>query len=333
MTDIVVMVVAASGAALVLSLVLAPLESLRWWAGWLGPEDPLPPLPAGEGAGDAAGGAPTGRESAAFVVFLSGIGSISGDELLPQERAFLDRLGGLLPEVVIVSDVFPYAPSGRSLLTGQRFFTRLWRTVDGMRLRGVAVLPAILNLRNLFQVLVSADGRYGPIYSFAMAQLIRDGLARAGYRADRATPVVLLGFSGGGQISLGAATYLSAALAAPILIVTIGGVMASDRGLEAIERMTRLYGGLDGVQRIGAVVFPGRWPLLANSSWNRALAEGRIVSREIGPIRHAGEGGYMDAAARPDGGPSYAEITARTVADVVRADLDGLGGRPAATTA
>lgn len=342
MSDIVIVVGVSCALALGLSLATAPLESLRWWAGWLGPDDPLPPLPAGEGdAADRPAGRPaTGDDAApaepgtdgrpaAYVVFLSGIGSISGDELLPRERGFLDRLRRTLPEVAIVDDVFPYAPSGRSLLTGQRVFARLWRVVDGMRLRGVVVLPAILNIRNLFQVLVSADDRYGPIYSFAMARLVRDGLARRGYRADRPTPVVLIGFSGGGQVSIGAATYLRATLDAPIHVVSIGGVMASDRGIDAIEGLTRLYGGRDGVQRIGAIVFPGRWPVTRASAWNRAVADGRIVSVRLDGLRHAGRGGYMDDTPPPDGGAPPAERTARAVADAIHAAL-GRDPRPVA---
>ena len=89
-----------------------------------------------------AGPAPRGRAGApppaCFVVFLSGIGSISGDELLPSETAFLDRLQAALPEARIVRDVFPYAPSGRPLVTGQRVFTWLWRRVLDWRLNGTS---------------------------------------------------------------------------------------------------------------------------------------------------------------------------------------------------
>lgn len=319
MSDVVLSVVLVSTVALGVSLALAPLETLRWWAGWLGPSD--------EGEGDGALAPPAAAPDEAaprptcFVVFLSGIGSISGDELLPQERAFLDRLAAHLPGARIVPDVFPYAPSGRPLLTGQRVFTRVWRLVDRMRLRNVAVLPALLNLRNLFQVMVSADDRYGPIYSFAMARMIRDGLARHGYRADRAAPVVLLGFSGGGQISVGAATYLGEALSSPVTVVTIGGVVASDRGLLAVHRLTCLVGARDHVQRIGAVAFPGRWGLAAASAWNQARAAGRIEIRTIGPMGHAGRGGYMDERPAPDGGPPFALVTVEAVAEAVARDL------------
>ena len=161
---------------LVVSLALAPIESLGWWAGWLGPE-------SDEAAPDRAtpSADPPAEPPACYVVFLSGIGSISGDELLPQETAFLDRLALELPDAQIVRDVFPYAPSGRQLLTGQRFFTWVWRRVLDWRLNGTRLLPAILNVRNLFQVLVSADHRYGPLYSFGIAQVARERLRAHGY--------------------------------------------------------------------------------------------------------------------------------------------------------
>ena len=133
-------------------------------------------------------------------------------------------------------DVFPYAPSGRPLMTGQRVFAWLWRRVERWRLSGTRWLPAILNLRNLFQVLVSADHRYGPLYSFGIARVAADRLRAAGCVPGDGVPVVLLGSSGGGQISLGAATYLADELGGPLAIVTFGGVMASDRGIDEADR-------------------------------------------------------------------------------------------------
>lgn len=290
------------------------MESLGWWAGWLGPDPeraPPPPPPAP----DAADPPP-----AAFVVFLSGIGSISGDALLPQESAFLDRLATALPETRIVRDVFPYAPSGRQLLTGQRVFSWLWRRVEDWRLNGTRWLPALLNVRNLFQVLVSADHRYGPIYSFGIARVVRERLQAHGYVLGSGTPVVLLGSSGGGQISVGAATYLGADLDAPLAIVTFGGVMASDRGIEAVTRLASLYGSDDDVYRLGAVAFPGRWPVARNSFWNTARAGRRLGERLIGPMGHSGRGGYLDPAPRDDG-PALIDRTASAVETALRGVL------------
>jgi hypothetical protein len=310
MTDIVLHLVLIGGFALVVSLALAPVESLGWWAGWLGPDDdPETPVPTpSEDAGPQPG---------CFVVFLSGIGSISGNELLPQESEFLDRLQRALPEARIVRDVFPYAPSGRPLLTGQRVFAWLWRRVLDWRLSGTRLLPAILNLRNLFQVLVSADHRYGPLYSFGIARVARERLEANGYRPGCGTPVILLGSSGGAQISVGAATYLEAELGAPLSIVTFGGVMSSDRGVEDIRRLASLYGSADRVYALGRAAFPGRWPLAVGSFWNQARREGRISERAIGPIGHSGRSGYLDASPR-EGGASFMDVTVGEVGDAVR---------------
>lgn len=301
--------------ALAVALALAPMESLGWWAGWLGPADepetPEPPLPADAPAGDPPG---------CYVVFLSGIGSISGDALLPRESEFLDRLQGELPEARIVRDVFPYAPSGRPLLTGQRLFAWLWRRVEAWRLNGTRLLPALLNLRNLFQVLVSADHRYGPLYSFGIARVASERLAAAGFRPGDRVPVVLLGSSGGAQISVGAATYLGAKIAAPLAVVTFGGVMASDRGIGEITRLVSLYGTGDDVYALGRRAFPGRWRLAVGSFWNQARQAGRLTERPIGPMGHSGSDGYLDPDPRPDSS-AFMDMTVREVTAAVRQAL------------
>lgn len=315
MTAIMLHVVLVAAGALLFSLALAPMESLGWWAGWLGPDrddEPAHP-PACDDAGDA--------PPRCFVVFLSGIGSISGDELLPQESAFLDRLQAELPEARIVRDVFPYAPSGRQLLTGQRVFTWLWRRVLDWRLNGTRLLPAILNFRNLFQVLVSADHRYGPLYSFGIARVVRERLEAHGYPEGSDIPVVLVGSSGGGQISVGAATYLGADLDAPLAIVTFGGVMSSDRGIEDVARLVSLYGARDDVYALGRTAFPGRWSVATGSFWNVARTEGRLVEHRIGAMGHSGRGGYLDASPPADGSPSFFDLTATAVAGAVRQEL------------
>jgi hypothetical protein len=171
-------------------------------------------------------------------------------------------------------------------------------------------------MRNLFQVLVSADHRYGPLYSFAISRIARERLEAHGYRRGSGIPVVLLGSSGGGQISVGAATYLRAEIDAALSIVTFGGVMASDRGVEEAARLASLYGAGDRVYALGRAVFPGRWPVATSSFWNVARSEHRLSERRIGPMHHSGPGGYLDPAPRPDG--AYLDTTVREVADAVR---------------
>jgi len=320
-TDVVGVLLALGGVALVVALVSSPIETLGWWATWLNPYSQAPRValpPAG-----------TGRDRPhAYIVYLSGIGSISGDELLASERRFLHQLEAAVPHCRVVREVFPYSPAGRSLLTGARLFQWLWRHLEQWRRAGRGTVTFLVNLRNLFQVLVAADRRYGPVYGFGLAQTVVQHLARAGYGEGR--PVILLGSSGGGQISVGTAAYLAATLDAPIGIVTVGGVMASDRGIDHLVRLTSLAGSKDGVYRLGRRIFPGRWPVAAESSWNRAHAEGRLVEREIGPMGHAGKGSYLDPEAVTAEGVPFLDVT---VAEVVRAIRETLAASDQCTTA
>jgi len=69
-------------------------------------------------------------------------------------------------------------------------------------------------------VAVSADRRYGLIYNQGIAQVIYNGLRQRGYE-----PVnTLIGYSGGGQMSVASAPYLSPAILAPIDAISLGGV-------------------------------------------------------------------------------------------------------------
>lgn len=307
MTHLLALVLVLAAGIFVLSMMTAPLESLGWWAGWLGPDPEDESLRA---VADPDRGA---EGPDCHVVFLAGIASISGDELLPSELDFLARLRAALPQARIVHDVFPYAPSGRPLLTGQRVFQRLWQMVRRWRGSGRVLLPAILNVRNLFQVLVAADNRYGPIYGYGLSRIIVDRLLAQGYIVGSGRPVVLLGSSGGAQISIGAATYLRAALDAPVSVVAFGGVMASDRGVTETGRLVSLYGARDAVYRLARIAFPGRWPLFRGSHWNVAAREGRLVERVIGPMRHSGRGGYLDQRNSVKGDAAYVDLTVGAV--------------------
>jgi hypothetical protein len=133
--------------------------------------------------------------------------------------------------------------------------------------------------------------------------------------------VVLLGSSGGGQIAIRAAPYLHAALGAPVSVVAFGGVMASDRGVTESGRLISLYGSGDYVYRLARFAFPGRWALFAGSHWNRAARERRLVERVIGPMRHSGKGGYLDARAER-GDISHLDITVGEVGGAVRSIVD-----------
>ena len=308
--DLLALVVAGIAAALVAAL-LAPLGPLSSWAGWMHRAARVTTAPPDAPRSDAV--------PAHYLVYLSGIGVVDADDLGDLELGYLRRLAARLPGCVIVHDVFTYAVDNVGL-TEEHWLGRFWRWVRHSQMaRGrIAALGNLINLRNLLQVLVSADARYGPLYSWGTAGVIARTLAAHGYRSGSGAPVTLIGYSGGAQIALGAARYLAPALGGPLQLIAIGGVMGADPGLDAVEAVHQLSGTCDPMPRYGARCFVGRWPVARRSPWNRARAAGKIDMAEVGPARHNGCGGYFDPAALADG-RSLCERTVDATARLVDA--------------
>jgi hypothetical protein len=278
-------------ALLFLSAAVAPLESLGWYAGWFGEReeaDELPqatPLADGEAAPDPADH---------YLVYLSGIGAIAANSIPDEEVPFIAGLVEKLPTAKVVTDVFPYSVTNMGL-TGQRVTARVWRWIEGLRIKNpMAVAALVVNIRNMFQVAISADRRYGPIYNLGVAREIRNGLLRNGYRIGSGVPVTLLGWSGGAQIALGAAWYLPGLIGSPVRVISLGGVMSDDLGIQRIEHLWHLWGQKDPLAPLGEKLYAGRWKYFPNSVWNRAVAAGKITLVPLGPFAHNGKGNYFD---------------------------------------
>jgi len=303
------------GVALVGVLViglLAPVESLRWWAGFSGEEESAP---ASEAASAADG--PQLPEPDPVVVYLSGIGSISGDELLTEEARFLDMLEPLIPGAVIVRDVFPYSAAGVGL-TGTRVFSNFWKLLDRMRLRGDGLLSSLINVRNIFQVAVAADPRYGPIFAYGVARVIVREARAAGFRPMGTQRLVLLGYSGGAQVAVSVAPFLKQLLGTSVHVISLGGVLDSDPGLRMVARLDHLVGDKDIMERIGRIVYPGRWPIARASAWNAARSTGVVEVKMLPGMAHNTPGGYMDPNARSVSGEAFPDLTARAIVGTLR---------------
>lgn len=306
--DVLVAAIGLALFALMVSAALSPLETLSWWAGWTEEELGETPPP----------GEPHGRQQRRYIVYLSGVASISGRFLLPRERAFIRRLHNRFPDAAIVDDVFPYSPKGLPLLESPRIFERLWRRLQALKIyERPSLLYALINMRNVFQVMVSADHRYGPIFNQGAASVIESALLAEGYARGSGAPIVIIGYSGGAQVAAGAAPFLSARLKAPIDIVSIGGVMASDPGLNYVRKLHHLTGGKDNIERLGAAMFPERWKAAAYSEWNAGKRDGRILIRKLDGVSHAGIGGYFGRV--PVNGVTNAERTLDAVAAMIEA--------------
>ncbi|MBV9581083.1 MAG: hypothetical protein JO057_21085 [Chloroflexi bacterium] len=293
---------------------LSPVESLHWWSGFSGEAD----TPLAPSAGDAADTTDTHQPLPDLVVvYLSGIGSISGDELLAEEASFLDRLQPLIPGAVIVRDVFPYSAAGVGL-TGMRTFSSFWQLLDRMRLRGDALLSSLINIRNIFQVAVAADPRYGPIFAYGVAHVIAREACKAGFRPMGSQRLVLLGYSGGAQVAVSAAPFLKRLLGTSVHVISLGGVLDSDPGLRVVQRLDHLVGDKDIMEKIGRIVYPGRWPIARASAWNAARSTGVIEVKPLPGMAHNTPGGYMDPNARSTTGELFPELTARAIAGTLQ---------------
>ena len=289
-------------ALLFLSAAVAPLESLGWYAGWFGDmeaeDEPRPQTPPS--GVDAEASAP-----AHFLIYLSGIGAIAPNSIPDEEIPFIEGLRQTLPGTYVISDLFPYSVTNMGL-TGQRVTARIWRWIEQLRLKNPAAVAAFLvNLRNVFQVATSADPRYGPIYNLGVAREMRHSLIRHGYRLGSGVPVTLLGWSGGGQIALGSGWYLPGMIGAPVRVISLGGVMSDDVGIERVARLWHLWGQDDPLAPLGHWLYPGRWKIFPASSWNRALAAGKIVLVPLGPYTHNGKGNYFDNETTLPGGETH----------------------------
>jgi hypothetical protein len=179
-----------------------------------------------------------------------------------------------------------------------------------------AVNGYLINLRNIWQVLISADKRYGPIFNQAVAQVFLHSLLRYNYDPAGNQPIYVIGYSGGGQMAVGAAGYLREWLSGPVYVISLGGIFGSETSLLSLTHLFHLHGTGDRAHNLGLIA-PGRWPLFPASPWNRARRQGLVSDLVIGPMGHTGRGGYLDANnTLPDGTP-YVQRTVQAIADIV----------------
>lgn len=301
-----------SVALIALAIVVAiavPVSVLTWWAGWSRQAEAGPATPAAPQATAAPAPGP-------FLVYLSGVGDISGEYQTRYEDELLAEVAERVPGLVVITDVFGYSVRNAAMTSGNRL-AWFWAWVNTVRLRKgspIKKLGQLINLRNILHVTISADGRYGPVYNYGVATMILEGLVRHGYLPGSGASVTLLGYSGGGQIALATAGYIQATLRAPVQVISMAGLMDSHSSLDTISGMLHLYGTRDRTQRLADWIFPARWPFVLGSAWNRALAAGRLRKICLGPMVHTGRNSYLDAGVTLADGRSYRDTTADAIA-------------------
>jgi predicted Abi (CAAX) family protease len=301
--------------ALIIAALLSPLEALGWWAGWYGDRVKTTQFP-GTVEDPVAADTKIGR----YIVYLDGIGQ-SQYTYSPEAEEFLRKLGAALPDMVLIRGIMPYSVLNRSL-TSDRPLSWFWQLVNWLRFkRSLGILGMLVNIRNVLIVAVSADGRYGPIYNQGMAQLIYNSLIAHGYKPGSRIPITLLGFSGGGEMSMGAAPLLKQVLDAPIEIISMAGVFCGHNNILRLEHIYHLVGDKDPVERLGPILFPKRWKLMFLSYWNRAKQRGAVTFISLGPVGHQTPGGVLDPHQTLPDGRTHLQQTLDWVVGILQGKL------------
>ena len=295
------------GIALLLAGLLAPFEALGWWAGWYGSDrdtatlsaKPIPSLPIDNVAS-------TTRH---YIVYLDGIGK-SSFKYSARGAKFLQQLKASLPsDRIVIDNIIPYSVVNLPL-TIDRPLAKFWQWIER-----TARLEVLVLLRNMFQVAVSVDSRYGPIYNRGTAQIIIDRLLSQGYQPGSGALITLIGYSGGGQISLGAVPYLRKVLAAPIEVISLAGVISGNNEVVQVEHLYHLVGKKDRVARFTPWLFPRRWSIVSWSNWNLAKSRGEISFISLGEVGHDSKNGPLDETAILADGRNH---LAQTLAIILR---------------
>lgn len=292
-------------------LAFSPFEMLGWWAGWFDDTIYWESPPEEEIA------YPGAKQS--YIIFFSGVGRATGETLSFRERDFLQRLAEANPCTHVIDDIFPYAVNNLSL-TNQPLVARLWRFALRSKAGGVPLAGYFINIRNIMQILISSDRRYGPLFNQGVAEVIVNGLMRHGYTFASDAPIFLIGYSGAGQMAVGSSGYLRRWLKSPVYVISLGGVFGSDPALLQIDQLYHLVGTRDAVEPWW-IVAPGRWSLFATSAWNRAMRQGRITLVNMGPMRHTGGGGYLDAKKHLPDGREFVDATVDTITAIVQTHI------------
>ncbi|MEZ4622051.1 MAG: hypothetical protein R2867_41985 [Caldilineaceae bacterium] len=179
----------------------SPFEALGWWAGWFGERVYVDQVPPDQHIRVARPNAES------YILFLSGIGRASGETFSRREQGFLQRLADELPRSVIIDDIFPYSVNNLAL-TGQPFFARFWRWALRRKIDGPTLAGYVINIRNIWQVCISADKRYGPIYNQAVAEVPAPACCATTIAWLTSAPFLLLAIAelgnGGGRCHLSA---------------------------------------------------------------------------------------------------------------------------------
>lgn len=101
-------------------------------------------------------------------------------------------------------------------------------------------------------------------------------------------------------------------------MVSIGGILSARGDLPGIGHLYHFVSRHDWVERLGRLVFPGRWRLARRSGWNIARRHGRVTVHRLDSARHFGKRGYLSSTPLLPDGDSQLDRTLTHIAAVLR---------------
>jgi hypothetical protein len=96
-----------------------------------------------------------------------------------------------------------------------------------------------------------------------------------------------------------------------------------------LSELYHLAGSRDFVEKLGALIFPARWPLALLSNWNWAKRRGRIAFIPLGEMGHNGPNSPLDADACLPDGRTYLQQTVDIMTGILLQDWTRTGLRKA----
>ena len=238
-----------------------------------------------------------------YVVYLDGIHQ-STEQHPPRVAALLAELAAQLPAgTVLIEAIETYTISPAELAAdaGSRWF---WRRLFALQeshpnplVSGICT--ALVQANNVIKVGISADRRYGPILNYELALKVAQRLVEGGLRQGSDQRIVLLGYSGGGEMAMGMADVLQVICRCPVQILTFCGVFSGNQRLSQVAGIAMVVGSRDPVAALGQLLFPGRSPLLPLSNWNKARLAGGVRRQVVAGMGHNGRSGPFSPRHRP----------------------------------
>jgi len=237
-----------------------------------------------------------------YLVYLDGIHQ-SEESHPPRVSEFLGCLDdAIAADALLVKGIEAYTITNaglRSTTLGGWFWQRLFALQEHHPNGWIRFICAFcVQANNVIKVGISSDRRYGPVMNYELALKIARRLDSVGFQPSSAARVVLVGYSGGGEMAIGTAEILQQLCRVPVQVITVCGVFSGNGALETIRDVAMVVGSRDPVAALGQIAYPGRLSLLFLSNWNRWQRKNPLHRYPIEGMSHNGASGPFSVAYR-----------------------------------